>query len=145
MKRLCIVPCGSRKIWDKNPNTGPAKAKKVYIGPFAKKCREYAEKFYPSTGCIISAKYGFLFPDDVVPGNYDVSFKKRKTNPITIKELSTQAMQKGLDQYNIIVTLGGRDYVEMVCSVFPGKEIIAPLRGCPGIGYMLGKLNLLMK
>jgi len=49
MKVLCIIPCGNRKIWDKNPNTGPTRAKDVYIGPFAKKCKDYAEKFYPSS------------------------------------------------------------------------------------------------
>ena len=62
MKTLCIVSCGNRKIWDKNPKAGPTKAECVYIGPFAKKCREYALRFYPSSWYILSAKYGFLFP-----------------------------------------------------------------------------------
>jgi len=73
IKVLCIIPCGNRKIWDKNPNAGPTRAKDVYIGPFAKKCKEYAEKFYLSSWCILSAKYGFLFPDDIVPGSYNVT------------------------------------------------------------------------
>jgi hypothetical protein len=47
MKTLCIVPCGKTKIWDKNPNAGPTKAEYVYVGSFAKKCREYATTFYP--------------------------------------------------------------------------------------------------
>jgi len=47
MKTLYIVACGKLKIWDKNPNAGPTKAEYVYIGSFAKKCVEYAKRFYP--------------------------------------------------------------------------------------------------
>ena len=47
MKDLCIVTCGKKKIWDKNPDSGPTEAKNVYIGPLSKKAKEYAEKYYP--------------------------------------------------------------------------------------------------
>jgi hypothetical protein len=141
MKTLCIVPCGNKKIWDKNPKAGPTKAKYVYIGPFAKKSREYAMRFYPSSWCILSAKYGFLFPNDIVPVSYNVSFNDRKTNPITTKELSAQVKEKELDRYGQIVILGGKNYVEMANEVFSSKEILTPLSDCKGIGYMMGKLN----
>ena len=141
MKTLCIVPCGNRKIWNKNPKVGPTKAEFVYIGPFAKKCREYATRFYLSSWCILSAKYGFLFPDDIVPGPYNVSFNDRKTDPITIKELSAQVKEKELDNYKRITILGGKNYVEMANEVFSSKEILSPLSDCKGIGYMMGKLN----
>jgi len=141
MKTLCIVPCGNKKIWDKNPKAGSTKAKYVYIGPFAKKCREYAMRFYPSSWCILSAKYGFLFPNDIVPGLYNVRFNDRKTNPITTKELSAQVKEKELDSYGQIVILGGKNYVEMANKVFSSKEILTPLSDCKGIGYMMGKLN----
>lgn len=61
MKTLCIVACGKRRIWDKNPNAGPTKAEYVYIDLLAKKCIKYAKKFYPFSQCILSAKYDFLF------------------------------------------------------------------------------------
>lgn len=141
MKTLCIIPCGNTKIWDMNSNTGSTKARYVYIGPFATKCRDYAEKFYPSSWCILSAKYGFLFPDDIVPGPYNVSFNDRKTKPVTANELSVQVLKKGLNNYDKIVVLGGTNYVEMVNEVFSGREIITPLSDCKGIGYMMGKLN----
>jgi hypothetical protein len=141
MKTLCIVPCGNRKIWDKTPNIGSTEAKDVYIGPFAKKCREYAMRFYPSSWCILSAKYGFLFPSDIVPGPYNVSFNDRKTNPITTKELSAQMAERKLSNYERIVILGGKNYVEMANEVFSSKEILTPLSDCKGIGYMMGKLN----
>lgn len=141
MRTLCIVPCGNRKIWDKNPKAGPTKAEHVYIGPFAKKCREYAMRFYPSSWCILSAKYGFLFPNDIVPYPYNVSFKDKRTNPTTVRELSFQVAKKGLDKYGRIVVLGGKDYAKIVKEAFPKKEIYAPLSDCKGIGYMMGKLN----
>jgi len=141
MKTLCIVPCGNRKIWDRDPTAGPTPARNVYIGPFAQKCREYAERFYPSSWCILSAKYGFLFPEDIVPGSYNVTFKDRRTNPITLEELSTQIKEKGLDIYDRIVVLGGKEYTDMVEKLFPGKNIYTPLKGYKGIGYMMGALN----
>jgi len=118
MKVLCIISCGNRKIWDKNPNAGLTRARDVYIGPFAKKCKEYAEKFYPSSWCILSAKYGFLFPDDIVPGPYNVTFNDKRTNPISVEELSKQVKEKGLDRYEKILVLGGKKYVSMVRKVF---------------------------
>jgi hypothetical protein len=141
MNTLCIIPCGVKKIWNRNPGAGPTKARHVYIGPFSKKCREYADKFYPSSYCILSAKHGFLFPDDIVLGPYNVSFKKKGTNPITIGELLTESKEKGLGEYENIVALGGKDYTCIVRAVFPDKEIYAPLDNCGRIGNMMGKLK----
>jgi len=142
---LCIIPCGSKKIWDKKRNAGPTKAKDVYIGVFSNKCQEYAEKAYPESWCILSAKYGFLFPDDIIPRSYNVSFNDKKSNPITLDELSGQIKEKSLDKYDEIVVLGGKNYKEVIETVFPKKEIINPLSGCKGMGYMIGKLNSLIK
>lgn len=141
MKTLCIVACGKRKIWDKNPNAGPREAKYVYVDSFSRKCIKYAKSFYPSSWCILSAKYGFLFPDDIVPGQYNISFSDKKSNPITLKELSSQILEKGLDDFERIVVLGGKNYVDIVKNVFMEKEIRTPLSKCKGIGYMMGKLN----
>jgi len=141
MKTYCIVPCGNKKIWNKNPKVGPTKAREVYIGPFAKKCREYAEKYYPSSWCILSAKYGFLMPDDMIPGPYNVSFNDRKTNPINLKDLAKQSKKKKINKYKRIVVLGGKNYADIAKQVFIEKTVLNPLSGCKGIGYMMGKLN----
>lgn len=141
MKVLCVIPCGNKKIWDKKPDAGPQKAREVYIGPFASKCKEYAEKFYPSSWVIISAKYGFLFPDDILSGSYNVTFNDKSTNSITIEELKSQAEEKGLYDYDKIIVLGGKNYVRIVKNVFQNKEIYSPLSDCKGIGYMMGKLK----
>ncbi len=141
MKVLCVIPCGNKKIWDKKPDAGPQKAREVYIGSFASKCKEYAEKFYPSSWVIISAKYGFLFPDDILSGSYNVTFNDKSTNSITIEELKSQAEEKGLYDYDKIIVLGGKNYVRIVKNVFQNKEIYSPLSDCKGIGYMMGKLK----
>ena len=65
MKTLVIVPCGKRKIWDKNSEAGPTKARDVYTGSPFKVNREYAEKF-GDPWVILFAKYGFLEPDQVI-------------------------------------------------------------------------------
>ena len=142
MKTLCIIPCGKRKIWDKNPEAGPTKAKNVYTGPFAVSCRRYAERFYPSAWCIISAKHGFLFPEDVVPGPYEVTFSKPKTNPVTLEDLKAQATKKGLEKYQNIIVIASKEYVSRVQQVFPEKEISTPLINCSSQGKMMRKLRI---
>ena len=141
MKSICIVPCGSQKIWDKNPKAGPTKAREVYIGPFAKKCRRYAEKFHTGSWCILSAKYGFLFPNDIVSGPYNVSFNKPTQDTITSEELKKQASKKKMREYKKVVILGGKNYANIIKQIFPDKKIHTPLSGCKGIGYMMGMLN----
>ncbi len=141
MRSLCIVPCGSRKIWARCPTAGPTPARSVYIGPLAVKCRQYAERFNPSSWCILSAKHGFLFPDNVVPGPYNVTFNDPKTNPIGPETLLLQSTARGLDAYEQIVVLGGRNYVRIVRQVMTDKSIHAPLSECKGNGYMMQLLN----
>jgi hypothetical protein len=145
MKTLCIIPCGARKIWDDNPGVGPTEAQRVYTGPFASKCREYAKKFYPESWCILSAKYGFLFPKDIVPEAYNVCFYDKKSNPITAAELLKQAKDKNMNEYDRFVILGGKTYVAMVNRVFGSRIIYTPLQGCNGLGYMMQRMNEAIK
>jgi hypothetical protein len=89
----------------------------------------------------LSAKHGFLWPDDIVPGNYDVTFKKKSTNPIPQDELYRQIVEKGLDKFDRIVVLGGKDYIDIAKEIFSQKGIHTPLSGCRGNGEMMQKLN----
>ena len=149
MKNLCIVPCGKRKIWDEKPkeneskpvDLGPVEAKCAYTGPFSTKCREYAEKFYPGEWCILSAKYGFVLPEEMISGPYNVSFNDKKTCPITIDELILQVRQKKLDDIENVVVLGGKRYASIAEKAFPGKSVSNPLANCRGLGYMMQKIN----
>jgi len=141
MSTLCIVTCGNKKIWSKDSAAGPTQARFAYTGSFAKKCMEYAETFYPDSWCILSAKHGFVFPEDVIPENYNVTFLKPRTCPITIVELRDQANQKDFMSYSQIVVVPGKLYSQILERAMPGMEFIAPLNGCRGIGYMMGRLK----
>lgn len=145
MKTLCIVPCGKAKIWSKHPTVGPAFARDVYVGPFAKKCRQYAEHFHPKSWCILSAKHGFLFPEDIIPEDYDVTFNKKKTNPISIPELKLQAESKGVWEHEKVVVLGGKEYEKMTREIFSIAAIETPLKGVGGIGKMMQKVDQLIR
>jgi Family of unknown function (DUF6884) len=140
MKELCIIPCGKKKIWDKNPDAGPTKARYVYIGNYASKCREYAERFYPDSWCILSAKYGFLFPDDIIPGPYNVTFNDKKTNPVTIEELRQQIKSKRLDSYDKYIVIGGKNYVDIVEILFHNKNLQYPLANSKGMAFAIKKM-----
>jgi hypothetical protein len=75
---LVIIPCGQSKVWDDQPERGPVKARDAYTGPPFKVNRDYAEAF-ASRWVILSAKYGFISPDFLIPGPYNVTFKKHAT------------------------------------------------------------------
>jgi hypothetical protein len=141
MKTLCVVPCGARKIWDDDPQTGPTMAAYVYIGSFSKKCQEYARRFYSGRWCILSAKYGFIGPAEIIPGPYNVSFNDQESKPITASALKKQAQERGLGVFDEVVVLGGKNYVVMIEEVFKGKRVRAPLKGAKGIGYIMGRMK----
>ena len=138
---LVVVPCGKRKIWDKDPAAGPTKAKDVYIGAPFKVNREYAEK-YGDRWVVLSAKYGFVDPGFLISENYDVTFKDPSTNPISIRELKEQITQKALDSFDTVVVLGGKDYADVVYDAFAGLDvkIEAPVAGLP-LGYAMGAIR----
>lgn len=140
MNVLCIVPCSDKKIWDKYPSTGAVKAKDAYLGPLTRVAIKYAERFHGGSWVILSAKYGFLKPGDTVPGPYNVTFKKKSTGPISISRLISQAREKGLYGYDVVVVLGGKEYAEVVRKVFRGKKVVEPLKGLK-YGEKVKKLN----
>jgi len=141
MYGLVVVPCGKRKIWDRYPKAGPTKAKDVYIGAPFKVNREYAEK-YGDRWVILSAKYGFIDPDFVVPRNYNVTFRDASTDPIGVIELKEQIKHKTLDTFDKLVVLGGRDYADVVSQAFSDLEvkIKKPVAGHP-LGRAMGMVR----
>lgn len=141
-KRLCITPCGAKKVWDKTPLAGPTIAKDVYIGAFANACQAYADQFFDQW-MILSAKHGFLWPQDVLESNYDVAFDSPSELVISRDCLRQQILDKGLTQFDEIVVLGGKKYARVVLDIFDPQSYTLrfPLAGCKGIGYMLQRLN----
>jgi hypothetical protein len=145
LKVLIVVSCGRSKIWKINPNAGPTLAKHAYIGAPFKVNKEYAEKF-ADRWVILSAKYGFIDPDFVIPENYDVTFKRPKTNPISVGRLKEQVAEKELDRFDKVVVLGGRDYVDVVSKAFKrfGVKVVAPTLGLP-LGKAMTKVKEAIK
>ncbi|ADY22053.1 hypothetical protein P4U05_06205 [Bacillus paranthracis] len=144
MGRLCIIPCGKKKIWDKYPDYGPMEAKDVYISPFGKACQAYATMFFESW-VILSAKHGFLRPNDIVLENYDLAFDSKSDKVISIEQLQKQMVDKSLLQFDEIVLLAGKKHKKVVTKLYPEEMITYPLEGCKGIGYMLQRLKEAVK
>ncbi|PWE72635.1 hypothetical protein B1R38_12925 [Bacillus cereus] len=144
MKRLCIIPCGKKKIWDKHSDYGPMEAKDVYISPFGKACQAYATMFFENW-VILSAKHGFLRPSDIVLENYDLAFDSKSDEVISIEQLQKQMVDKSLLQFDEIVLLAGKKHKKVVTKLYPEEMITYPLEGCKGIGYMLQWLKEAVK
>ncbi|CAM3748365.1 DUF6884 domain-containing protein [Marinicrinis lubricantis] len=146
VKRLCIIPCGKKKIWDDDPEAGIMKAKHVYRSALHRKCQAYARMFFDHWA-ILSAKYGLLLPDDIVPGNYDVSFGTNHSDLISFQALQRQVKEKGLLQVEQVVMLGGKKFTNVVPHIFDSNKVNInyPLSDCKGIGYMLQKLDYALK
>ena len=144
MKRLCIIPCGKKKIWDKYSNYGPMEAKDVYISPFGKACQAYATMFFENW-VILSAKHGFLRPNDIVLENYDLAFDSKSDEVISIEQLQKQMVDKSLLQFDEIVLLAGKKHKKVVTKLYPEEMITYTLEGCKGIGYMLQRLKEAVK
>lgn len=141
MERLCIIPCGKAKIWDKNPNSGPTIAMHAYKSTLHYYCQSYAKRFF-NDWVILSAKHGFLFPNDIVPENYDVAFQSNHPQIIDTRELKCQVTEKQLDSYSEIVVLAGAKHQKIVEQIFPQPiKLVYPLKNFKGIGYILQGLK----
>jgi len=102
--------------------------------------RAFAQKF-ADKWVILSAKYGFIEPDFVIPENYDVNFNKPSTKPMGLNGLKAQMKKKGLGNYDVVIALGGKNYIEIVKEVFMGSaKVFAPTEG-----LRIGKAMKLIK
>ena len=133
-RTLCVISCGGKKIWKENKFAGPMPARHVYIGPYVRGNQQYAEMFYPENWCVLSAKYGFLLPEDIIE-DYDV--RMGDFGSVTTAMLREQRESKGLNGYDKIVVLGGRDYVDAVRRAFPSMNVRAVFEDVGGIGKQM--------
>lgn len=132
---LVIVPCGRRKIWDVDPAHGPAQASDAYIGaPFVVN-KQYAEEF-AEKWVILSAKYGFIEANFIIPSQYNVTFKQKKTNPVPVSVLRAQAIEQSLINYPTVIGLGGLDYRTILAEAFGGASVALFF---PFAGLIVGK------
>jgi hypothetical protein len=129
---LVVVPCGRAKIWIKCPAAGPVIAKDAYVGAPFKVNRAFAETF-GSRWVILSAKYGFIWPEFEIPEPYEVTFKGKGLGCVSSEMLKFQVAKLGLDRYSRVIGLGGRDYrlrIEAAFSDLP-VELNFPFAGLP--------------
>ncbi|HEX7317065.1 MAG TPA: hypothetical protein VF297_24415 [Pyrinomonadaceae bacterium] len=127
---LVIVPCGLSKVWGKNPQAGPTAASLAYTGPPFRLNKRYAER-YGNRWVILSAKYGFIPPDFIIPGPYNVTFNRKSTNPVTLAVLTEQVRGMGLDDFEVVIGLGGKEYRSVIEQTFgsSGVELRFPFAG----------------
>ena len=80
---------------------------------------------------ILSAKHGFLAPDDLLPGPYEVTFSRKKTNPVSVVTLARQVAEQGLGRVPVVVALGGVHYRTAVEAAFAGtgSRVVSPFAG----------------
>ncbi len=137
-KTLVIVPCGKEKIWDGEPGRGATPAREAYTSAFFRTNRGYAEHF-GEAWMVLSAKYGFVRPFDLLPETYDVTFNRKGPGLVSGERLREQVRELGLDGYGTVVCLGGAGYRRAAGEAFApfGIEIVAPFAGLK-IGAMQG-------
>jgi hypothetical protein len=99
-----MVPCGRSKIWDREPDHGPIPASDAYTGTPFRLNRQYAERF-GDAWVVLSAKYGFIAPDFMIPAPYEVSLKHPATHPIAFDRLREQLREQQLGSFPFIVGL----------------------------------------
>jgi hypothetical protein len=87
---------------------------------------------------VLSAKYGFIAPDFLIPGPYEVTFKDRSTHPIDMATLRDQIQALGLNQFAVAVGLGSKEYREAIEQAFAGTRThpVFPFAGLP-LGLLL--------
>jgi hypothetical protein len=101
---LVVIPCGRSKIWDREPTRGSVSAAEAYTGTLFQLNRQCAEGF-GDAWVILSARYGFIAPDFMIPEPHEVSFKHPATHPIAFDRLREQLREQQLGSFPIIVGL----------------------------------------
>ncbi len=139
-RALVIVPCGKAKIWDQQPSAGATRAADAYTGGLFNKNKAYALRF-GTDWLVLSAKYGLIAPDFLIPGPYNVTFKSKKTSPISIDAVVRQARELDLAAYDVVIGLGGVDYCTVTKKAFSGSRVVFPFLGSKGVGDMMSKIK----
>ncbi len=136
-KTLVIVPCSKSKIWSKRPHPKKVPAKDAYISPYFKLCKLYAEKF-SDKWVIFSGKYGIINPNTPIE-NYNKRLIHKKIDKKFYHRIKKQ-LEELLAEYDIVVSLCGRDYFRVVEKAIDDKKVYNPLSGLK-IGERMKKLK----
>lgn len=123
---MCQEQDLGRRSFDANPL---ARAGTAYVSSYFSKNRAYAKTFGEGW-CILSARFGLVLPEEEIE-NYNVTFKHRTSELVTVAKLIEQVAAKRLGRFRVIHVLGGEAYVERVVCAFAGSGVTirAPLAG----------------
>ena len=139
-RTLCVATPSERRAWDTFPEF-PVRAGRAYTGGFSRKCQAYAERFYRGSWCILDPHHGFMWPDEVIRHPHGRCLYRPETQPLTVEQLRRHVRRRKLDDFDVIVALGGLRFIMLVEDIFQGKRVRAPLAGVGGIGEMMRTLN----
>ena len=138
-KVLVIVPCGKRKIWNKQLNAKKVLAKDAYISPYFRLCKLYAERF-SDKWVIFSGKYGIIDQNTPIE-DYDSKLVYGKIKREFYHKIKKQ-LENLLVEYRIIVSLCGKEYSKIIKDVIDCDKVklYTPLSGLK-IGKRMKKLR----
>ena len=114
MRIACIVPGSYIQIWNKNPDiSGPQKADDMFLGRFSSTAKKYAKTFHNENYYYLTLKQGLLAPTDIVP-SFEVTATASFDDPeaVSVNSLQEQWNNFGLQDYDLIVFLGTKPYLE---------------------------------
>ena len=132
---LFVVACSSKKT--AALKAGPTAARDAYDGQAFKTARRLLENA-GAKWCVLSGKYGFLWPDSIIE-NYNEKMDADPERPWDGEFDSLKQKQYGrLMNARRIVVLGSRLYADSA-AVMLRRPVEAPLAGLP-IGKMLQRL-----
>ena len=121
---LVITECTKEKLAYNNSLRVPAK--KMYQGRLFKNVRNYCEAM-GFDYVIISAKYGLLFPEDVIEGYERVL--KTKEDILKIQHLVEDKLKPVLKDYEKIVVIAGKKYREVLRNLWDERFIAVKSKG----------------
>jgi hypothetical protein len=133
MNRIVLISCVSTKL------ATESKAKDLYISPLFKMNYTYAESLKPSAIYILSAKYGLVHPDMIIPP-YEQTLNTMKSGEVKDWALDVidQMQGKVNFQKDEIIFLAGERYRKFLIPLCRNAKV--PLEGL-GIGKQLGWLK----
>ena len=139
MFTVVIVPCGKSKVWDRQPRRGTTPASSVYTGALHKVAQRYARR-HADKWYILSAKYGIIRPDFLIPETYDVTFNTG--DGVSVATLRRQVRAERIHRASKVIVVGGTVYCSVVEQALSKWRVIpeCPFRGLP-IGKMLQAIN----
>lgn len=133
MSKIVLISCVSMK------QAKEAKAKDLYVSPLFKMNYAYAESQNPDAIYILSAKYGLVDPERVIPP-YEQTLNTMKAAQVKDWALDViEQMQGKINfQKDEIIFLAGERYRKFILPLCRNAKV--PLKGL-GIGKQLGWLK----